>query len=371
MKIAPFLCFSLLILLTALPAPVQASVFINDVIGRYLPTIKIRMEPGAYEKFLILPGNDDNSGGLLVMSFAEEREFFGFSALICNEENAKKYEARDKAQCFRKEIDVKSDVFKYKFKGSEKYYLFIVNRSQPLRTKRDITVTTYAHTALTPAVRERLKGDIDLIQEKLNVFFDTTPINYGVVPCDTKFVPSSTEQRTVTVCSELMLGRNMVPDKDMLLSAVFYQIVPILEKDWKVDEVNSMMERLQFTTMLTMLFSETKDPFNKFVNLFEEIPEIYNIMQKYPQHEEDLEYLDYFNKLISISNDPFSSIDHWLNMAYDHMEADMLERIKAGDLRHFGVLRNSARLVLKRRYEQELEANKVKEEPKNIISDFW
>jgi len=368
-KVILFLCFGLSSILTVTPASAETGVFIDKIIGRYLPTFRLQMEPGAYKKLPIMGGNSDDVGGLLVIDFTEEKEFYGFSALICDEENAKKYEAREKAHCFRKEIDVKSDQLKYKFEGSEVYYLFIVNRTQPLRTNRDIIVQTYAYTNLTPVVRERLKEQITYIQNKLNAYFDTKPINYGVVSCDNKYVPSDPAKRTITLCSELILANNMIPDPDLLMNALFFQIIPILENDWRIDKVSNMYEQLQFMATMTFLFSETKDPFTKFLDLFEDVPQVYLIMKKFPQHEEELTYIDYYNKLIDISNDPFSSIDRWLNMAYENMNGDILEQIRKGELMHFGILRNAARLVLKRRYELKLERGK--EEPKNIISDFW
>ncbi len=362
-------CFILSLIYTA---PSYANVYIGDIIGRYLPTINLLMEPGAHEKIKILPGNNLNNGGMLAMTFEEGRDFFGFSVLICDEKNARLYEKRKSASCFRKEIDLKSDVLKYKFEGSKTYYLFVVNRSQPLRTDRKITIVPYIYTSLNPVIRDSLKENLKEMNTKLDYFFGLDAYNYAVIPCQKNFIPSSTQERTITVCSELMMGADAVPDKDLLLAAIFYELASFLEKEWKITEIYDSEDRLQFVSMLIMYFSKDKKPFLKFLDLIKDVEETQTILTKYPHHDKELGRSEYINELISINNDPFTKIDQWLNIAYDNTSNPVLENIRDGDYRHFGFLRDTARVVIKRRYEQELRAkNPQGDEPKNIISDFW
>ena len=209
----------------------QANVYIADIIGRYLPTINLEMEPGAYEKIKILPGNSQNVGGMLAISFKEEKEFYGFSVLICDEKNAELYQDRKSASCFRKEIDFKTDVLKYRFKGSETYYMFVVNRSQPLKTVRKITLTPYIYTALNEPVRKNLEARLETMNAQLDAFFGLEPINFAVIPCQKQFIPSSIENRTITICSELMIDEAAAPDKDLLLGAIAFELTSFLQKE--------------------------------------------------------------------------------------------------------------------------------------------
>lgn len=350
----------------------HASVYIADVIGRYLPTINLAMEPGAYEKIKLLPGNEDNSGGMIAMSFDEERDFYGFSVLICDEKNAKLYENRKSAACFRKEIDLKSDILRYKFKGSEAYYMFVVNRTKPLSTTRKITIVPYLYTAMNAPVRERLESRLNLMNEQLDYFFGLEPLNYAVIPCQKTFIPSSIENRTLTICSELMIGEDAVPNKDLLLGAIAYELTSFLKHEWEIKEIRDNEDRLEFTSMLIMLFSKNKKPFTDFLNLWEQVTELEGILKKYPQYDQKMSLMENVNELIEINNDSFTKIDQWLHITYDNMTNAILEQIREGDYRHFGFLRDTARVVLKRRYEQELRAkNPQSDEPKNIISDFW
>lgn len=355
-------------------ASAYANVFVDEVIGRYLPKIELRMEPGAHEKYLILPGNQENSGGLLAIKFQEHKEFYGFSALICNAENAVKYEARESALCFRKEIDLKSDVLRFKYEGAETYYLFIVNRTKPLRTKRHITATLYAYTPMTEEIRQTLIEQVNFVNEKLTIFFGIEPINFAIVPCQKKYIPSSVENRTITACSEMVLGDDMVPDYELMLSGLFYDIGPILERDWGTKQINNTSDRLEFVSTMIMIFSRDKQGFSKFLNLLDRVPDMEGILRKNPNFDQEEDtLLKYVNKLIKISNDPFTQTDQWSSLAYENMTNEVLEKIKQGDIKHFSSLRDLARIVLKRRYEQKLRAENppTDDEQKNIISDFW
>ncbi len=350
----------------------QANVYIADIIGRYLPKVVLHMDPGGYDRQAIISANDKNVDGVLYVEFQEARGYYGFSALVCDEENAKKYEMRDKADCFRKEIDVKSDTLRFNYKSHKSYYLFIVNRSKPLSMKRDITVTPYIYSKLTPEVRGELTTEIEKIDAQLNRFFSVGPLNYAVIPCRKKFIPSSIENKTLTICSELILQPNSLPQKNLLMGGIFYAIPEILEAKWEVSEIKTLSDHIEFVSMMIMLFSKDKVPYLQFMDLIETNPDVHTILVQFPAHKADKTRRDYINILIDINNTPFEKIDRWLNIAYEHMNNPGLEVIRDAKYRHYGFLRDIARVILKRRYEQELEANKVEpEKEKNIISDFW
>jgi hypothetical protein len=367
----PLLLSLLLIILTANISHAYAKVHIGNLIGRYLPEIKLFMEPGAFEKMLILPGNSEQIDGILTLKFKEKDNYFGFSALICNKKNAELYAAKKKASCNRTEIDGPQDIVKFNFKGSEEYYLFVVNRTKPLTVQRDIAINAYALTSLNKKTRDNIEKNLHDLNMQLGLFFKHEPWNYAIIPCAAKYVPSSFDKKTLTVCSELVLSDGIVPDFGLMKTAIFYEITPYFKQEWDVKEIKIEQDRIEFGLMLMFLFSEKIDPLKKYIELLEKNRELQNIY--ITQNAKDaITWEERVNLLYEISSDTFTMMDEWLTIAYDHLNPDVLEQIKEGKYRHYGYLRNAARLVLKRLVEEEAEKNRVpEEEEKNIISDYW
>lgn len=359
------------VLLVTICTPVQAETFIADTLHRNLPPASFAIKAGNYKKHPILPGNSDKTGGLLMIKFKESRGYYGFSAMICDADNTDRYETNRKANCYRQNIDLETDILKYKFEGDQAYYLFIINKTIPVNIDRSIAIEAQAFTQLTPDQRDATKNYIALLNETLAAYFKSAPFNVALVPCQSKVIPSSEATRTLTICSEFALENGIALDNDLLRATFLYEAAPFLAKDWGEDKkLQTEQDRLQLMAALMMIFSETIDPFKKYLTLHAENPDLERIISQIPAHGGTEATL---SERLAIMNDiyvqPFAQIDRWLNISYDHMTSATLEKIKSGELHHYGYLRNAARLILKQRFET---ANPSEfQEEDNIISDFW
>ena len=324
----------------------ESRVFIADMLSRYVPSGRFEeMEPATLKKTLLIPSNPHYIPSRVTLTFNEANNVYGFSALICDEENTELYFAKRPAACDRHEIASPEQVVTFTSDGRHNYYLIIMNKAVPVPVTRTITANTRSVLFLPQNIKDKTKEVLLKLMSELKTRHDTAPLNFAVVPCQDTYIPSNAQTRTITLCSDLILGDTLAPDQSLLMMTLFYELAPILMDDWELPAFSVEEERIRFALSMFMTFIDSNAPLDYYYDTLEASPQSDDLWQRM-QMAGRFTFYDRLKVISTFLSNPNKENDKWMRTIYAHMTDETLRNIQDKKLHHFGARRNEARMIL-------------------------
>lgn len=324
----------------------ESRIFIAEMLSRYIPGGRFEMmEPATINKTLLIPSNPHYIPSRVTLTFKEANNVYGFPVLICDEENTELYFDKRPAECDRYQIDSPEQIVSFTSDGRHNYYLIVMNKAVPVPVTRTITVNAKSGLFLPQDVKDRTKQVLLKIMSELKTRHDTEPLNFAIVPCEDTYIPSNPQTRTLTLCSDLILGDTLAPDQSLLMMTLFYELAPILLDDWELPAFSVEEERIRFALSLFMTFIDSNAPLDYYYDTLEATPQGDDVWQRM-QMEGRFTFYDRLKVISTFLSNPNKENDHWMRIIYAHMTDETLRNIKDKKLHHYGARRNEARMIL-------------------------
>ena len=328
--------------------PPQSKFFMYDPLSRYVPDIKLAMEPADMQNRLLLPKNPNQIPSQVRLSFYVKEGIYGFVVLICDADNLQFYLKNEPSTCTRYEIGAPTDVVTFSSDGKKDYYILVINKARPVPVIREITVSPYLTIHMPDNVTEKTEQFLNDMMRQLRERHEIETLNFAVVPCRERYIPSNYKTRTITLCSELILGDTLAPDQVLLMMDLFYELVPFLVKDWELPILANETERIKFALTMMMTFIDNERPLSHYHRVISSTTQAANLWERM-QLAGEFSFEERSQAIFDFVSLPYKSADDWMPIIYKNMTTEMLQNIRDKKLNHYGDRRNEARLIINRR----------------------